>query len=175
MVNYQTLMVIFCIKKYYFFYVDLCVLSWFFGSLFAERFIRIFAERSEARAASWQFRYILYYIIYYILRMHPIQDQACLLTHQNVLFKSVLAFLLILLPFFFLSKKNQKYCKFITLSKCFHFKYAPHTIPSMSSCSVHRALQIDPKTWWREAFFFFLLLKKKSQLLFIDSLGQRFL
>ena len=42
------------------------------------------------------------------------------------------------------------------------FKYAPHTIPSMSSCSLHQALQIDPKTWWREAFFFFLLLKKKN-------------
>ena len=52
--------------------------------------------------------------------MHPIQYHACLLTHHNVLFKSVLAFLLILLPFFFLEKKNQKKCKFITLSKGFH-------------------------------------------------------
>ena len=55
----------------------------------------------------------------YIISMHPIQYHACLFTHHNVVFKSVLAFLLILLPFFFLSKKNQKYCKFITLSKRF--------------------------------------------------------
>ena len=51
--------------------------------------------------------------------MHPIQYHAFLLTHHNVLFKSVLAFLLILLPFFFIEKKNQKNYKFITLSKRF--------------------------------------------------------
>ena len=27
-----------------------------------------------------------------------------------------------------------------------YFKYEPHTIPSISTCSVHRALQVDPKT-----------------------------
>ena len=52
--------------------------------------------------------------------MHHIQYHAFLLTHHNVLFKSVLAFLLILLPFFFIEKKNQKNYKFITLSKRFH-------------------------------------------------------
>ena len=28
-----------------------------------------------------------------------------------------------------------------------YFSHQPQHIPSMSSCSVHRALQVDPKTW----------------------------
>ena len=68
---------------------------------------------------------------------------------------------------------SSPFCARRALLAGLHFKYAPHTIPSMSSCSVHRALQVDPKTWWREAFFFFLL--QKSLQLFIDSLMQSFL
>ena len=42
----------------------------------------------------------------------------------------------------------------------FIFSHRPHWILSISTCSVHRALQVDPKTWWREAFFFFSSLIK---------------
>ena len=45
--------------------------------------------------------------------MHPIQYHACLLTHHNVLFKSVLAFLLILLP------RQEKESSFVKLKKPF--------------------------------------------------------
>ena len=64
-------------------------------------------------------------------------------------------------PFFFFSSSS--------------FKYEPHTIPSMSSCSVHRTLQVDPKTWCREAFLLFSSFKKIFLMLFIDSLRQSFL
>ena len=54
-----------------------------------------------------------------------------------------------------------------------YFSHQPRWNLSISTCSVHQVLQIDPKTWWREAFFFFLL--QKSLMLFIDSLRQSFL
>ena len=75
----------------------------FFGFRQILRFFIFYADsqnnlkRARRPGNSW---------LYFILMKLNLQYHACLLTHHNVLFKSVLGFWLILLPFFFLEKKN---------------------------------------------------------------------